>query len=185
MLRKTIGLLTAVGATILVVGIAWASGDDPGVSGSVAANSGVAAEASTPSTDGTLAASINAESSVEADSQAGVTVIDTSSTSTTVGATTSTSVGSTSTSTTVDDRSTLQVTSDPISYDVKGAGTVTIQVVAGGLVLIEASPSAGWSMEIDKADDRDVRIDFESGDSDAHFEAKIRDGELRVRSEIG
>jgi len=88
-----------------------------------------------------------------------------------------------STSSTIDDHSTVPITTEPKSYDVNGAGSVRIQVVAGELVLLDAEAASGWSIEVDRADARDIEVEFENGDSDAEFEAKIRDGELRVEIE--
>jgi uncharacterized protein YcnI len=72
------------------------------------------------------------------------------------------------------------VTTDPQTYDVGAAGTVSVQLVSGKLVLVEARAASGWRLEVDKDDGRDIRVEFENGDSDARFEAKIRDGEVRV-----
>lgn len=207
MFRKIIGVFTAIAAAVLVVGVAWASGDgseessntvaaSSDLSGSVSVTGATspttgdstptsAAGATTPTVDDN-----STSSTVDSNTRTSVSVVDTSSTSTSVGASTSTSsgatstsVGSSSTSATVDDRPTVPTTTDPTSHDVNGAGTVTVQVVSGQLVLIDASAASGWSMEVDKADSRDIRVEFESGDSDARFEAKIRDGELRVKIE--
>jgi hypothetical protein len=52
--------------------------------------------------------------------------------------------------------------------------------VSGKLVLVDARATSGWSLEVDKDDGRDIRVEFENGDSDARFEAKIRDGAVRV-----
>jgi len=52
--------------------------------------------------------------------------------------------------------------------------------VAGELILVDAGAAAGWTIEVDKSDGRDIRVEFENSDSDARFEAKIRDGEVRV-----
>jgi uncharacterized protein YcnI len=72
------------------------------------------------------------------------------------------------------------VTKDPQTYDVGAAGTVSVQLVSGKLVLVDARAASGWSLEVEKDDGRDIRVEFEKGDSDARFEAKIRDGAVRV-----
>jgi hypothetical protein len=94
------------------------------------------------------------------------------------------------TGTTVDDhedkdetRSSAPVNSDPTSYQVGGAGTVTVQIVAGQLVLIDVSANSGWGFEVDKSGGRDIEIEFESGESEAEFEAKLRDGQIRIEVE--
>lgn len=206
MFRKLLGVFTAIATALLVVGAAWASGDglDDSSSGTVAASAAadVSSSASVDATadtspdtrtptsvDDRTSTSVGASSSTsaEADSRTSVSLIDTSTTSTTVDSTTSTSsdVGSTSsTSSTVDDDVALPITTEPTTYDVHGAGTVTIQVVAGSLVLLDANAAAGWSLVVDKADGRDIRVEFESSaDADARFEAQIRDNDLRVKIE--
>jgi hypothetical protein len=75
-----------------------------------------------------------------------------------------------STSTTQDDHQTVPITTDPKTYDVDGAGTVSLQVVAEQLVLLDVSAAPGWSLEVDTADSRQIKVEFESGDSDPFVE---------------
>ena len=203
MFRKLIGVVTAVAAAGLLVGVAWASGDGAGTgtdSGSdstaLTARSDVSAPApqgtasggtidrASPSGDTSTSSSID-DRSVDSTvgSSTDVTIVDRSSTSTSVDTTTSTSRGegsSSSTSSTIDDHSTVPVTTDPQTYDVGAAGMVSVQLVSGKLVLVDARAASGWSLEVEKDDGRDIRVEFENGDSDARFEAKIRDGAVRV-----
>jgi hypothetical protein len=122
-------------------------------------------------------------------------IVDNSSTSTTIddhGGSTNTTIddhGGT-TNSTVDDhddkdevRAPAPVNSDPTSYNVGGAGTVTVQIVTGQLVLLDVTATNGWSFEVDKSDGRDVRIEFQSGELEAEFEAKLRDGQIRIEVE--
>ena len=200
MFRKMLGVFTAVAAAVLLVGVAWASGDgarDDSSSGSVAASAAadvsssvsLASSASDTSVDDRTSTSIDDSSTsagVDADTRTSISLVGTSSTSTTLDSTTSTSMddrSTSSTSSTVDDHSTVPITTEPRSYDVDGAGSVSIQVVAGKLVLLHAEAASGWALNVDKADARDIKMEFENGDSDAEFEAKIRDGELRVEIE--
>lgn len=201
MFRKLIGVVTAVAAAGLLVGVAWASGDGTGTdSGSDSTALSASSDVSSPASQGTASSgtidrsSTSGQSSTSSSiddrstdntvgSSTDVTIVDRSSTSTSVDATTSTSRGegsSSSTSSTIDDHSTVPVTTDPRTYDMGAAGTVSIQLVSGKLVLVDVRAASGWSLEVDKDDGRDIRVEFENGDSDARFEAKIRDGEVRV-----
>ncbi|HSJ83428.1 MAG TPA: hypothetical protein VLA91_06385 [Acidimicrobiia bacterium] len=202
MFRKLIGVFTAVAAAGLLVGVAWASGDEAGNdsrSDSIALSAGSDVSSSAPqgtASDGTFdrPTSTSGEGSTSSTiddrstdntvgSSTDVTIVDRSSTSTSVDSTTSTTLdagSSSSTSSTIDDHSTVPVTTEPRIYDVHGAGSVTVQLVDGKLVLVDAGAAAGWTIEVDKSDGRDIRVEFENGDSDARFEAKIRDGEVRV-----
>ena len=192
MFRKMLGTFTAVAAALLLVGVAWASGDDArddssSGSSAVSASADVSSSGSlaTEST-GTSLDDNSTSTSIDDNSSTSISLVDTSSTSTStiIDSTTSTSVDDNgSTSSTVDDNQNLPITTDPKTYDVNGAGTVSLQVVAGQLVLIDVSAASGWNLELDKADSREIKVEFESGDSDAKFEAKLDHGELRVKIE--
>jgi hypothetical protein len=202
MFRKLIGVFTAVAAAGLLVGVAWASGDEAGSdsrSDSIAlsarsdvsssapqetASDGTIDRPTSPSGEGSTSSTIDDRSTDNTvGSSTDVTIVDRSSTSTSLNSTTSTSLdagSSSSTSSTIEDHSTVPVTTEPQTYDVHGAGSVTIQLVAGELVLVDAGAAAGWTIEVDESDGRDIRVEFENSDSDARFEAKTRDGEVRV-----
>ena len=206
MLRKSLGVFTAVLAALLLVGVAWASGNavqDVSGSGSQGTPPGSKVSSSSGSlvtgSTGTSLDASSTSSSVDANSTTSISLVDTSSTSTTIDATSSTSLDdSSTTSTTVPDGSTstsvddndrqetrtpAPVNTGPTKYQVGTAGMVIVQVTGGQLVLVDAVAATGWSLELDRADGREVKIEFESGGSDAKFEAKIDKGELRVRVE--
>jgi hypothetical protein len=86
-----------------------------------------------------------------------------------------------STSTSLDD--------DPLVEDgvrtfvVEGAGTVTIEVRSGALVLLSVDVSAGWAAEIDKQESDEIRIEFESsGDAEAELRVELGSGGLEVET---
>jgi hypothetical protein len=68
---------------------------------------------------------------------------------------------------------------------VGSAGTVTVQITDGHLLLIAATAAPGWETEVDRDDGEEVRVEFESGESDARFEARVHNDELRVRIQAG
>ena len=207
MLRKLLGVVTAGVAGLLLVGVAWAAGDR---SGDIFSDGSqvTAAGGSVASTDssvvvsepiGTLATSPSAaqlgsagtgatSTSLGNGSSTSTSMAGTSSTSTTIDTTTSTTQAG-STSTTVDDnnreesRGPAPVNTAPTSYQVGAAGTVTVQITAGQLILLSASPAPGWDVEVDRADGERVEVEFENDGSDAEFEARVHNGELRVRVE--
>lgn len=209
--RKILGVVTAATAGLLLVGVAWAAGDrsadiasadsaqattadSSGSNASVApsatsSGSVVTAATGTSLEDSTSTSSAGTAPSTSANSTStsSISVIDTSSTSTTIDNTTSTSQDDGSTTTTIDDndreetRGPAPVDTPPTSYQVGAAGTVTVQVSAGRLILIAASAASGWSAEVDRADGEEVKVEFESGEADARFEARVHNGELRVR----
>jgi methyl coenzyme M reductase subunit D len=66
---------------------------------------------------------------------------------------------------------------------VGSAGTVTVQISAGQLILIDVTAAPGWGTEVDRADGERIEVEFESGGNEAEFEARVHNGELRVRIE--
>lgn len=200
MVRKMFGVFTAVAAALLLVGVAWASGDrssDDSSSSSTDSSVTSATGSSLPESTSVTSSSIddNSSTSTSLDNASTSSTITNSPTSTTIddnGGSTSTTIDDDrgTTSTTIDDhddkdetRSPAPVNSDPTSYQVGGAGTVTVQIVAGQLVLLDATATKGWSFEVDKSGGRDIKIEFESGESEAEFEAKLRDGQIRIEVE--
>jgi methyl coenzyme M reductase subunit D len=66
---------------------------------------------------------------------------------------------------------------------VGSAGTVTVQISDGQLILIDVTAAPGWGTEVDRADGERIEVEFESGGNEAEFEARVHNGELRVRIE--
>jgi len=193
MARKMFGVFTAVAAALLLVGVAWASGDrasDDSSSGSFASSGSLATSGSVTSVSSPSVSSQVTNTSLDDNSSTSATFDD-------HGGTTNTTVddhgGTTNTSDDDHDdeaeddkdetRSPAPVNSDPTSYQVGGAGTVTVQIVTGQLVLIDVTATQGWSFEVDESGGRDIKIEFESGESEAEFEAKLRDGQIRIEVE--
>ncbi len=58
-----------------------------------------------------------------------------------------------------------------------------MQISEGRLILVDAFAAPGWSAEVDRNDGQEIRVEFENGEDDAKFEARIHNGELRVRVE--
>jgi lysozyme len=176
MFRKLLGVVTAAIAGMLLVGVAWAAGD--GVEDISSGNTEGTAASSTQATAGSSTQATTASSS-----SLGTTGSSTP-------ATTSTTVPGSSTSTSIDDdreetRGPAPVNAGPTSHQVGSAGTVTVQITDGHLLLIAATAAPGWETEVDRDDGEEVRVEFESGESDARFEARVHNDELRVRIQAG
>jgi hypothetical protein len=210
MFRKMLGTVTAVTAALMLVGVAWAAGDAARDDSSAISVAGSAVtSASTPTTDDTTSATApdttgnttpddnSSSTSTSPGSSTTDVTVDDSATGTTIddhGGTTDTTIddhGGT-TGTTVDDdrddddeetRSPAPVNSEAKSYVVGDAGSVAIQIVNGQLVLLDVKVNQGWSHEIDKARADEIEVRFESGEGKAEFEAKLRDGQIRIEIE--
>jgi hypothetical protein len=70
------------------------------------------------------------------------------------------------------------------TFDVLGAGTVTLRVDGPTLVLIEATPSDDWTVSIDSQTTVEVEIDFLSGSNRVRFNGQLKDGSIRSRVEV-
>lgn len=69
------------------------------------------------------------------------------------------------------------------THRVPGVGTVTIEVFAGQLFLVQVSAS-GWDVEHDKLESDRIELEFTSGDDEAEFEARIRGSRVEVRIDV-
>lgn len=199
MFRKILSVVTAAIAGLALVGVAWASGS--GVQGIASTGSqGTSTDsslgASTPDLSGSISSSGTTGSSTPASTGAGVdssttsvSLVDTSSTSTSVPDSSTSTANEGTTGTSIDDdnreetRAPAPANAGPTTYEVGAGGTVTVQISGGKLILLDASAAPGWSAEVDRNDGEEIRLEFENGEDDAKFEARIHNGEMRVRVE--
>ena len=145
----------------------------------VAAASGeVNATAGAPLVVPTTSTSLDAGSSSVPDTPTstapGSTTTSQATTSTTApGASTSTSVGSSTSTTTAAMPSGVETISS-------AGGTVTVSYSNGQVYLQGASPAFGYSMNIEKTGPDEVRVEFESMDSDVSVRVKWENGSLDI-----
>lgn len=66
------------------------------------------------------------------------------------------------------------------TYSVPGVATVGITWENGRLTLASYVVAPGWTVEIEERSETRLRLDFESGDRDARFEARLDDGFVSV-----
>jgi hypothetical protein len=59
-------------------------------------------------------------------------------------------------------------------------GQVWISADEPDVAFVNAVPKAGFSVEIDKAGPKEVRVEFESADHQSEFRARWEDGELDI-----
>lgn len=67
------------------------------------------------------------------------------------------------------------------TIDAAGAGTVVVALEAGGLRIVSATPTAGWSVEIEADAGREVEVDFRSGTRRVQVDVELEDGQVRER----
>lgn len=177
MTGKLLGIFTSITAALLVVSVAWAAGGDDRQDDDSEARLAMAGEAA-------VAASAESSSSVT-----GVTLPSTSSTSVTSAGSSSTSVtsaGSTSTSVTIGEGSSTSTTTRTEftssvggTFRVSDAGTVTVAVRAGMLVLLDVT-APGWEIRIKDVEHDRVRVEFRKGEAKAEFRAELESGLLEI-----
>ncbi len=102
--------------------------------------------------------------------------------------TTSTTNGTTNgTSTTIDDNggddNRGNVPNGPVTYNVGGAGSVTVIFLDGQAQLGLVSPAAGWSIEETRQRSDEVEVRFSDGDNEARLKVRIENGQVRVEIE--
>ncbi|HUF96301.1 MAG TPA: hypothetical protein VMO52_09505 [Acidimicrobiia bacterium] len=183
MLRKMLGIFTAVAAALVVVGVAWASSDVSSSTSLPEATLSAAAQSSTSASIGSSTSSTDGSStSTSLAGNTSTTIDDSTSTSfDDNGGSTSTTIDDT-TSTSFDD-SDLPVPDGTFVYQVASAGTVTIQVTNGAMSLDSVNASLAWSFEVEKNRSDDVEVEFELGDAEASIRVRADHGELKVEIE--
>lgn len=200
--RNALGVFAAVVAALLVVGVAWASGDDSATQTSLAngtvtsvtapSSSSSQPQPSTSTTIGSTSSTLGDDGSTSTSLGGSTPTTINNSTSTTLGngSSTSTTLGSGgSTSTTIDDDDDddrgkgSALVDGTHHFAVGAAGSVSIQVLAGQLVLLDVSPNAGWDFEIEKNRSDEIEIRFEFGDRRSEFEARNHNGALEIEIE--
>lgn len=200
LVRNALGVFAAVVAALLVVGVAWASGDDASTQTSLASETQTsvsAASSSSSQSQPSTSTTIGSASSTLGEGGSTSTSLG-GSTSTTINSSTSTTLGiGSSTSTTLDDdddndddddRDNSRDNSSALvdgthQFAVGTAGSVSVQVLAGRLILLDVSANAGWDFEIEKNRSDEIEIRFESGDRRNEFEARIHNGALELEIE--
>ena len=204
MFRTSIAIVTSVLAALLVVGVAWAgSGESPDrssvrVDSSARADDSASNRAEVEVTSSSVSGNGSTSTSVDDDGDRTSTSEADGSTSTSIDDdddddrhTTTTLDHDGSTSTSVDDNDvddnddeedSIALSDQILEFDVSGAATVTVQVVAGRLLLVDVSLSTDWHQEIQKIESDEIELRFEKGDSRAELEVEIEDG--RVEWEI-
>lgn len=68
--------------------------------------------------------------------------------------------------------------------DARGAGTVTYTVRDGVLTLVEAAPTAGWTVEVEQAAGGEIEVDFRAGTQRVQVNVEIEDGQVRERVRV-
>lgn len=186
MSRKLLGIFTSITAALLVVGMAWA-GDDAGqadddsharITGETSLEA--SAETQVSATGDTLPT--GSSTSITSGSSPSTSMTSPGSSSTT---TVTSSAGSSTSVTTGEGSSTSLVTRTELTssaggtFQVPDAGSVTVEVHAGLLVLTDVS-APGWDIRIKDVRHDRVRIEFRKDGAKAEFEARLDSGRLDI-----
>ena len=61
------------------------------------------------------------------------------------------------------------------------AGQVTVTVDGALLRIVSATPAAGWSVEVERDNAREIEVSFRSGSARVDFNAELEDNAIRIR----
>lgn len=70
-----------------------------------------------------------------------------------------------------------------VTYDLNGAGTVTILFANETIVITSINPAAGWSVAESEEKGDEIDVELTNGDEEAELRVRIESGELRVEVE--
>ena len=97
------------------------------------------------------------------------------------GSSTSTTSGSgSSTSTTNTTGGSSSLPTGSVTYNLDGAGTVTVIFANGGMTIGSINPAAGWTIEDSEQKSDEIEVELTNGDAEAELRVKINNGVLEV-----
>ena len=70
-----------------------------------------------------------------------------------------------------------------MTYDLNGAGTVTVLFANETIVITSINPAAGWSVAESEEKGDEIEVELTNGDEEAELRVRIESGELRVEVE--
>ena len=76
------------------------------------------------------------------------------------------------------------VADSTIIQDIPGVGTVSVDLVAGSLVLVSAS-APGWSIEVEEMTPEKIVVRFRQGENEAKFKADLENDAIDIEVELG
>jgi hypothetical protein len=186
----TIGGLVA--ATLLIAGIAWASGSDDSATSSTTASTSTSLDdngSSTSVDDNSTSTSLKGSTSTTIDDNTSSTIDDDETTSSTIDDNDDDNDDHDDRDDNKghggDDDTAVAVADGSHTYQVPGAGSVTINVTGGTLELANVQANTGWTSEVDKARSDRIKIKFRNGESEAEFEAELEHGAITIDIEQG
>ncbi|HEY6627789.1 MAG TPA: hypothetical protein VI193_02255 [Acidimicrobiia bacterium] len=186
-----------VAAMLLVAGIAWASGSDDSPTSTTTPNTSTSVDdngSSTSVDDNSSSTSLNGSTSTTLEDNTSSTVDDDDTTSSTIddddvnddrGEDDADQDDDNKGHGGEDDDSAVAVADGVHTYQVPGAGSVTINVTGGTLELADVQANTGWTTEVDKAQSDRIKINFRNGESEAEFEAELEHGAITIDIEQG
>jgi len=92
----------------------------------------------------------------------------------------SSSGSSSSTSTTNTTGGSSSLPTGSVTYNLDGAGTVTVIFANGGMTIGSINPAAGWTIEDSEEKADEIEVELTNGDAEAELKVKINNGVLEV-----
>jgi hypothetical protein len=123
---------------------------------------------------------------IESEGSTGTSVTNTTGTTiTTATSPTSTTSSTSSTSTTVTSTSSggSGLPTGTFTYNLDGAGTVTVVFANGQISIGSINPAAGWVVEDSEQKGDEVEVELTNGDSEARLRVRVNNGQLEVEIE--
>lgn len=102
---------------------------------------------------------------------------------------TTNTTGSTSTTNTTNSTSTTGTSGGSalpvgsVTYNLDGAGTVTVIFANGGMAIGSINPAAGWTVDKSEQSSDEIEVELTNGDAEAELKLRINNGQLEVEIE--
>ena len=177
----------AVAAGLLITGVAFAAQDSSDPTGNVVDDSGLASASEATSTtvrssstasNGTAATTPTSPVSNGSGNNSTSTTNTTATTNTTSGTNTTATTSPTSTTNTTGGSS---LPSGSVTYDLDGAGTVTVNFANGGMTIGSVNPAAGWIVDKSEQSSNEIEVELKLGEAEVELNLHITGGQLVVQ----
>jgi hypothetical protein len=192
MFRKIFGLLTALVAALLLVGTAWALGDQPGdtsTTTTVEEQSTLSQPSTTTTADDStftdvttaeMEANESTTTTLDDDDQDGESPSDDSARIDGDDDHQGSGDDHHTTTTMDDDQVSNDLNIPATSYQADGAGVVQLQVTSGVLSVVGITAADGWTHEVKGNNDHELRVKFSDGSTEVEFEAEIEHSQIVI-----
>ena len=160
----------SLAAALLITGVAFAAQD--------AGESNVFDDSASSSASGVTSTTVRSSSTLPSSNSTTSSTSPTNTTSATSPTSTTNTTSPTSTTSTTGGSS---LPAGSVTYDLEGAGTVTVNFANGGMTIGSINPAAGWIVDKSEQSSDEIEVELKLGEAEVELNLHITGGQLVVQ----